>query len=41
MSDDLSVGLSSLFAVALVVTLAPIIVGPLARYRTPQAHPRG
>ena len=36
MSDDLSLGLSSLFVVALVAALTPIAVGLLARFRIPQ-----
>jgi Kef-type K+ transport system membrane component KefB len=35
-SDDLTLGLSSLFVVALVAALAPIAVGLLARFRVPQ-----
>ena len=34
--DDLYVGLSSLFVVALVAALAPVVVGLLARLRVPQ-----
>jgi Kef-type K+ transport system membrane component KefB len=36
MSDDLSLGLSSLFYVAVVAALAPILVGLLRRLRVPQ-----
>jgi Kef-type K+ transport system membrane component KefB len=36
MSDDLSLGLSSLFVVALVAAATPVVVGLLSRLRVPQ-----